>query len=63
MLYIANLTSIILFTFAISFLVAEPWNKSQKNISDKNEKQTAKLTKNRISLNKNLVLRASNKPS
>ena len=46
MLYIANLTSIILFTFAISFLVAEPWNKSQKNISDKNEKQTAKLTKN-----------------
>lgn len=48
MLYIANLTSIILFTFAISFLVAEPWNKSQKNIPDRTEKQTAKLYKNNV---------------
>ncbi|MBK8398907.1 MAG: hypothetical protein IPL26_27115 [Leptospiraceae bacterium] len=46
MLYIANLTSIILFTFAISFLVAEPWNKTQKNSSEKITRQTAKLTNN-----------------
>lgn len=45
MLYIANLTSIILFVFTISFLVAEPWSKPEKRDSRVDSKQTAKLTK------------------
>lgn len=45
MLYIANLTSIILFVFAISFLVAEPWSKSERRNARVDSKQTAKLTK------------------
>lgn len=45
MLYIANLTSIIVFVFAISFLVAEPWSKSEKQNLRLDSKQTAKLTK------------------
>ena len=45
MLYIANLTSIILFVFAISFLVAEPWSRQEKRELRVDSKQTAKLTK------------------
>jgi len=47
-LYIANLTSIILLVFAISFLMAEPWGKSEKNNFRKDQRQTAKLTKNKV---------------
>jgi len=45
MLYIANLTSIVLFVFGISFLVAEPWSKSERKNVRVDSKQTAKLTK------------------
>jgi hypothetical protein len=48
MLYIANLTSIILFVFTISFLVAEPWSKQDKRDSRVDSKQTAKLTKGNL---------------
>ncbi|MBP9884730.1 MAG: hypothetical protein KBF93_00440 [Leptospiraceae bacterium] len=47
MLYIANLTSIILLVFAISFLMADPWGKEKNNFR-KDQRQTAKLTKNKI---------------
>jgi hypothetical protein len=46
MLYIANLTSIVLFVFTISFLVAEPWSKSERRDLRTDSKQTAKLVKN-----------------
>ncbi len=46
MLYIANLTSIILFVFTISFLVAEPWSKPEKKDLRVDSRQTAKLAKN-----------------
>lgn len=41
MLYIANLISIVGLVFAISFLMAEPWGKSEKN-----HKQNIKIVKN-----------------
>ncbi|HMV42278.1 MAG TPA: hypothetical protein PK079_17000 [Leptospiraceae bacterium] len=46
MLYFANLTSIILFVFGISFVVAEPWTKSERKIVKFEGKSNSKITLN-----------------
>lgn len=46
MLYLANLTSIIVFVFGISFLVAEPWSKSEKKTYKVESKQSSKVSHN-----------------